>query len=175
MKHEVALFTDVSLDPLRKQGIGGYLILPASFLSLPLKDITKADVSGRLVLRKFENTSSTQLEVQTVLWALGECHREQKASGIEKILVYTDSQCVAGLLKRRPGLEAGGFVSKRTNTLLKHAALYRRFYELYDELGFEVIKVAGHTRSSSRDTVHRIFSYLDQGVRKALGNPDGGT
>jgi putative endonuclease len=33
---------------------------------------------------------------------------------------------------------------------------------------FDVTRVAGHTRSRSRNTVLRIFSFLDQKVRKAL-------
>lgn len=167
--NEVALFTDVSLDPVRKHGIGGYFSVPASFLAASPQDMKRSDVSERLMLRRFENTSSTKLEVRTVLWALEEYRKEREAAVPEKIRIYTDSQCVAGLLKRRPGLEAKGFLSGRTNTLLKHASLYRRFYELFDELGFEVIKVAGHTRSSCQDTVHRMFSFLDKEVRKALG------
>lgn len=167
--NEVALFTDVSIDPVRKQGIGAYFFIPASFLAASPQDVEQSDVSERLVLRRFENTSSTELEVRTVLWALEEYRKERQSGEPQDLKIYTDSQCVAGLLKRRPGLEAKGFLSKRSNTLLKNALLYRRFYELSDELGFEVIKVAGHTRSSSRDTIHRMFSFLDREVRKALG------
>ncbi len=50
----------------------------------------------------------------------------------------------------------------------KNAPLYSAFYELQDQLGFEIIKVAGHTRAAARDTVHRIFAYIDKQARREL-------
>ena len=166
--NSVALFTDVSLNPKSKCGVGAYLILPASFLDIPPHRIERSLVADRLVIRTFESTSSTKLEVQTVLWALEVYRNEYVFSGPVKLVVYSDSQCVAGLLKRRPVLETTGFIGRSTHRLLKNAALYRTFYEFHDELGFEVIKVAGHAPSDSHDTIHRIFSYVDKEVRKAL-------
>ena len=49
------------------------------------------------------------------------------------------------------------------------APLYRAFYAAHDRLGFQLVKVAGHARADSHDTVRRIFSYVDREVRKALG------
>jgi len=163
-----ALFTDVSLNPERKLGVGAYRCVPASFLEISPHNLKRSEVVGQLAVQRFAETSSTQLEVRTVLWALEAYRNAQKDSGTGKLSVYSDSQCVAGLLKRRSGLEGKGFLGKRTNRLIKNAALYRKFYELHDELGFEVIKVKGHSRSSSHDTVHRIFSIVDKQVRKAL-------
>ncbi|HNW30771.1 MAG TPA: hypothetical protein PKN50_20005, partial [Spirochaetota bacterium] len=51
---------------------------------------------------------------------------------------------------------------------IKNATLYRKLYSLYDELNMNVVKVAGHSRVASHDTVHRIFSIVDREVRKAL-------
>jgi len=164
----VALFTDVSLNPKLKLGVGAYLVVPASFLEVSPHSIEISELAERLVVRRFEGTSSTTLEVQTVLWALEDYRNALKASGLRKLHVYSDSQCVAGLLRRRPQLEVNGFHCKKTNRLLKNASLYRKYYEFYDELWFEVIKVAGHTRSCCRDTVHRIFSLIDKQARKAL-------
>ncbi len=166
--NRVALFTDVSLKPKLKLGVGAYLVVPTSFLEVSPHSIERSEVAGRLVVRRFVDTSPTRLEVQTVLWALGVYRNEFKVSGPGKLQVYTDSQCVAGLLGRRPGLEVNGFLCKRTNRLLKNASLYRTFYEFHDELGVEVIKVAGHSRSCSHDAAHRIFSFIDREVRKAL-------
>jgi ribonuclease HI len=165
----VALFTDVSLNPKIKRGVGAYLILPASVLDIPPHRIERSLVADRLVIRTFESTSSTKLEVQTVLWALDVYRNEYMLSPTVKLRVFSDSQCVAGLLKRRPVLESTGFISRSAQRLLRNAALYRTFYEFHDELGFEVIKVAGHAPSDSHDTIHRIFSYVDKEVRKALG------
>jgi len=163
-----ALFTDVSLNPRLKCAVGGYLIVPASFLSVPAQSIEKSEVTKRLVLRRFEGSSSASLELETALWALEDYRNTLKSSSPGKLLLYTDSQCVAGLLKRRTGLEANRFLSSKTNLPLKNASLYRTFYEFHDELGFEVTKVKGHTRSCSRDTVHSIFSFIDREARKAL-------
>ncbi len=160
--NEIALFTDVSLNPELKLGVGAYLALPASLR------IERSEVVARLKVRRFEDTSSTKLEIQTVLWALEEYRKGSKILEPGKLYLYSDSQCVSGLLKRRPGLLAGGFLSKRTNRPLRNSPLYRAFYAFHDELGFEVIKVEGHSPSRPHDSVHRIFSFVDKKVRKAL-------
>lgn len=163
-----ALFTDVSLDPGLHLGIGGYLLISASYLSALPGEIEKSSVSEHLMLKRFEDTSSTRLEVQTVLWALHDCRERLKDQAPYALRIYTDSQCISGLSKRRSKLEANAFLSRKTNRPLKNASLYRDFFKLSDELGFEVIKVAGHTRAHSRDTVEQLFSLIDKGVRRAL-------
>lgn len=166
--NDIAIFTDVSLNPVLRLGVGAYLVVPAAFLKVSPHSIEISQITDRLVIRRFEGTSSTTLEVQTVLWSLEEYCNGLKGPKLGKLQVYSDSQCVAGLLRRRLALEAKGFLSKRTKRQLKNACLYRRFYEFYDELGFEIIKVAGHTRSCSHNTVNRIFSLVDKNVRKVL-------
>jgi ribonuclease HI len=162
-----ALFTDVSLDPQRKLGIGAYLLVPTTFLETVPQDIERGEISTQLRLRMFAETSSTKLEVQTVLWALENYRAEFNGIDLGSLRVHTDSQCIAGLLGRRAGLEANGFLSRRSRRPLTNAPLYRAFYAAFDELGFELIKVAGHSRSCSHDTMHRIFSYVDKEVRRA--------
>jgi ribonuclease HI len=166
--HDFALFTDVSLNPVLRLGVGAYLVVPAAFLEVSPDSIERSPITDRLVMQRFEGTSSTTLEVQTVLWALEEYRNGLKGPKSGKLRVYSDSQCLAGLLRRRLALETKGFLSKRTKRQLKNAFLYRRFYEYYDELGFEIIKVTGHSRSCSHDTVTRIFSLVDKKVRKVL-------
>jgi ribonuclease HI len=163
-----ALFTDVSLNPQRKLGVGACLLVPASFLEIAPHDIDRGEISARLKLRRFTETSSTKLEVQTVLWALENFREELCSQNRGSVRVYTDSQCVAGLLGRRAGLEANDFLTGRSGRPLTNAHLYRAFYAAYDELGFELMKVAGHSRASTHDTVHRIFSYVDREARRAL-------
>jgi len=160
--NDIALFTDVSLNPGRKLGVGACLVLPASLL------IEKSEVADRVKVRRFEDTSSTKLEIQTVLWALEEYRNGPEMPGPGKLYLYSDSQCVSGLLKRRPGLFAGDFLSKRSKRPLRNSTLYRAFYEFHDELGFEVIKVRGHSRTRPNDSAHRIFSFVDKEARKAL-------
>jgi len=161
---DIALFTDVSVNPRLRLGVGAYLAMPASFLEVFPYDIDKSEVSDRIKVRRFEDTSSTKLELLTVLWALQE---QQKASK-GKIRVYSDSQCVSGLLNRRAGLLAKDFISRRTERPLKNAPLYRAFYKFHDALSFEIIKVEGHTRARAHDTVRCMFSCVDRKARKAL-------
>lgn len=161
---DFALFTDVSVSPGLKLGVGAYVMIPASFLEASSGVIGRPQITGRLKVRRFEGTSSTKLELQTVLWALTENRQGPHGS----LTIYSDSQCVSGLLKRKPRLLAGGFLSKKTNRQLGNASLYRTFYEFHDELGFHVVKVDGHPGSRVHDTAHRIFSFVDKEARKAL-------
>jgi len=165
-----ALFSDVSSNPQQKCGVGAYLLVPASYLDKAPHDIDLADISAKLRFKRFTDTSSTKLEVQTVLWALENFQTEYFGSGPGTLQVFTDSQCVAGLPGRRAGLEAKQFLSRRSGHLLPNALLYQGFYAAFDQLGFELVKVDGHTRACSRDTVQRIFSCVDRDVRRALSN-----
>ena len=163
-----ALFTDVSVNPQLKCGVGAYTVLPVSFLENTPEAIEPTDIAEQLLVRRFADTSSTKLEVQTVVWALEEYRKERHLQGTAKLLLYTDSQCVVGLQGRRAALESRGFISKATQQELPNASLYRRYYQLADELGLDVIKVAGHSRLHSLDTVHTVFSVVDRAVRTEL-------
>jgi ribonuclease HI len=164
LRKDFAIFTDVSVSPVHKLGVGAYVMVPSSFLEAFTGVIGRDKIAERLKVRRFEGTSSTRLELQTVLWALAENRQGLHGS----LTIYSDSQCVSGLLGRKPRLLAGGFVSKKTNRQLGNASLYRAFYEFHDELGFHVVKVAGHSKSSAHDTAQRIFSFVDKEARKAL-------
>ncbi len=166
--NNLALFTDVSLNPQLRLGVGGYLLVHVSYLENEPDSIEQGDVSKRLKFKSFAETSSTALEVQTVLWALENTREEIAGSVIGTLYIYTDSKCVAGLLSRRANLEKGNFIAKRSGRPLANASLYRKFYAAFDQLGFQLIKVSGHSRFRSHDTIHRIFSYVDREVRNAL-------
>ena len=161
---DFVLLTDASVDPILKLGVGACLVLPASFLDVPFPEIKKSEITGRIALRRFEAASSTRLELETVLWALGEQRKRSKG----RLDLYTDSQCIAGLLKRKRGLLAGDFLSRTTNRPLRNAPLYRRFYAFHDERVFRVLHVDGHSRAGERDAAHRIFSLVDRAARRAL-------
>ena len=161
-----ALFTDVSLNPRLKLGFGAYPVIPSSFLEIPSGRIIRSELVEQIKIRRFDVTSSTKREVQTLLWALEDFQKELSDSKSGTLDVYSDSQCVTGLQRRRSQLEMNGFCSKGTKRILKNACLYRKFYEFHDTLGFEVIKVVGHSRS--HDSIHHIFSFVDKEARKAL-------
>jgi len=159
------LFTDVSLNPQLKLGMGAYLLLTEDETSTEPDKLDKHHLINQIVVRKFENTSSTKLEIETVLWALDEFKKNCKEEN-QSLLLYSDSQCVCGLPGRRQKLESSDFIGKSSGKVLNHSELYKDFYNLQNELGFEVIKVSGHAPKSTHDTVHRIFSYLDHEVRR---------
>ena len=55
------LFTDGSVSPKSHIGYGAYLAVSETDLSLPA-------LKRRVKIRVFKNTSSTKLELQTLLW-----------------------------------------------------------------------------------------------------------
>src|SRR3990167_10838424 len=113
-----ALFTDVSLNPKLKLGFGAYLVIPSSFLEIPPERIIRSDLVEQIKLRRFDVTSSTKLEVQTLLWALEDFQKELSGSRFGTLDVYSDSQCVTGLQRRRSQLELNGFCSKGASRTL---------------------------------------------------------
>ena len=115
-----ALFTDGSFDPKTKIGVGSFLLLPSSHLATPLEELDHRSLNDLLKFKQFADTSSTQLEIETALWAL-----EAFANTSNEALdLHPDSQGVAGLLERRTRLEATEFISKKTQRELNHAPLY---------------------------------------------------
>ncbi len=165
--NQLAIFTDVSINPQLKTGIGACLVLPLQALETGPEMIDRDDISRKVSFRKFENTSSTKLEIETVLWALDK-FVESAVVAPKRLVLFTDSQCIAGLTSRRGKLEASGFTGRSSGSELHHATLYRRFYELQDKYGFEIVKVTGHLRSADHDTIHRVFSIVDRSVRREL-------
>ena len=153
--NELILFTDGSVATDSKIGFGAYLIAPD--IRLPL-DLLKTFIK----IRKFENTSSTKLELQTLLWALNDI----KASG-KKLVVYTDSQNIVGLEGRRSRLEKNDFKSKK-NRLLNNHELYQSFFKLVDTMNCRFVKIRGHKVSNQKDYLDKIFTLVDRASRKAL-------
>lgn len=146
------LFTDCSVSPKTRSGVGGYLLLADL-------DVSSEDV---IQLKSFEDVSSTELELRTLLWGLNSLDQP-----VENLKIYTDSQNIAGLLNRRKRLVQKVFQNSSGNAL-KHAEIYQEFFQLADELNFEVIKVKGHSRRNEKTKLEIIFSLLDRATRKEL-------
>ncbi len=144
------------------------MLLPASYLERFPEEIDRTDTAAKLRFRRFTDTSSTKLEIQTLLWAAEQYRREFHVTAPGKLRIYTDSQCLVGLAGRRAGLEARQFLSRGSGRLLANAALYQAWYTASDALDCELVKVAGHSRSCSGNAVQQIFSQVDQAARKAL-------
>ena len=113
-------------------------------------------------IKRFENTSSTKLELQTFLWALNEINDKDII-----IEVYTDCQNIIGLQDRRKKLEKNNFHSL-AGKLMNNHELYKDFFEKIDKLNLTFIKVKGHKKNSLKDEIDTIFNLVDKASRNAL-------
>ncbi|MFC1858738.1 hypothetical protein ACFL9U_12050 [Thermodesulfobacteriota bacterium] len=77
---ELMLFTDGSVNTQSNIGYGAYLAVSERGLSLN-------SVRTSVKVRRFEHTSSTKLELQTLLWALNDI----QALG-RKVILYTSNE-----------------------------------------------------------------------------------
>lgn len=151
---KIKLFTDSSVNPQEKIGFGAYLLILDENKSIE-------DMKKDVKTKRFEDTSSTKLELQTLLWALDEI---EEGSFIE---VYTDCQNIIGLEDRRKRLESNDYKSSKGKLMNNHE-LYKLFFEKIDKLDLTFIKVKGHKKSSLKDEIDTIFNLVDKASRNAL-------
>jgi len=154
---DLILFTDGSVNPESNIGYGAYLAVPEGTQA---SDVQKSCVK----VKRFERTSSTKLELQTLLWALSDV----PAQGV-KVMVYTDSQNIMGLPGRREKFEHNDYRSKK-NRHIRNFKLYQEFYEIMDQLDCEFVKVRGHTSRNQKNAVEKLFTFVDRASRSALRN-----
>ncbi len=151
---KIILFCDGSVNPQRKIGFGAYFIYDDKLLTQDIK------------MKKFEDTSSTKLELQVLLWALDDLKFNK-----EEILIYTDCQNILGLEKRREKLESNNYKTS-TGKIVKNHELYKRFYKMTDNIkektSYTFIKVEGHKKSSQKDEIDKLFNLVDKASRRAL-------
>ncbi len=152
---ELLVFSDGSVNTKSKTGYGAYLYIEAPLLP-PI------EYKNQVKLKRFENTSSTKLELEILLCALSDI---KDYTG--KIVVYTDSQNRIGLPERSQKLEQNNYLSAK-NKKLNNFELYKQFYSITDKLNCTFIKVKGHQRSFQKDEIDQLFSLVDKASRKAL-------
>jgi len=151
------LYIDGSVNNQLKVGCGAYLLVNEN-------EEFNASLKDRIKTKTFTNTSSTKLELQTLLCALGEL---EDAS--EKIIIYTDSQNIIGLPNRRSNLEQNDYHSSNKKLLNNHE-LYREFFKMMDQLNCDFVKIEGHQASKNKDNYDQIFTLVDRAARKGLRN-----
>jgi len=152
---DLLLLTDGSVNTKSNIGYGAYLAVSDSGLSLD-------ELKTQVKVQRFEQTSSTKLELQTLLWALSEI----QTSGC-KVIVYTDSQNIIGLPQRRERLEQNDYRSNK-NIRLNNFELYQQFYLLIDQLNYKLVKVDGHKKTKQKNDIDQLFTLVDRASRKAL-------
>ena len=149
------LFTDGSVNTQSNIGYGAYLAVPETGFSLD-------SLRTRVKVKRFKHTTSTKLELQTLLWALCEI----QTSAI-KVIVYTDSQNITGLQARRDRFEQNDYRSKK-NRRFNNYELYQEFYRMNDQLDCEFVKVRGHQVPNQKDDIDKFFTLVDRASRSAL-------
>jgi ribonuclease HI len=152
---ELMLLADGSVNTRSNFGYGAYLAVSERRLALDL-------LRPRVKVRRFEHTSSTKLELQTLLWALSDIQ------GLgSKVIVYTDSQNIMGLPGRRDRFEQNDYRSMK-NKRLNNYELYQEFFRMTDQLDCEFVKVHGHQVTNQKDEIDRLFTLVDRASRNAL-------
>lgn len=151
------LFTDGSVNTKSNIGYGAFLAIPAD---MKFAEVRHTDIK----LKRFEETSSTKLEIQTMLWALNKVRKQNT-----NLTVYTDSQNIIGLQRRRNRLEKNNFFSK-SGRRINNFELYQQFYQLIDELNCEFIKIKGHKKSGEKNQLEQLFTLVDRASRNAVRN-----
>jgi len=152
---QISLFLDGSVHAQLKIGFGAYLIATEKELPLNL-------LKSTIKIKRFDNTSSTKLELQTLLWALDEI-----SATPQKITIYTDAQNIIGLPTRRARLVQNNFYTSK-NKLHQYHELYKTFYRVTDSLNYQLVKVKGHLPTKEKDNIAQLFSLVDKASRKAL-------
>ena len=152
------LFIDGSVHTQSKVGIGACLLLSTL-------EVSPEHVEQRILTHLFENTSSTVLELENLLWVLEKCHCEIESS--DKIWVYTDSQNLVGLPARRQRLEQNKFMTKR-GSRLNGADDYQQLFALIDKFEIRFCKVRGHSPQQAKSHTDKLFSLVDRAARRTL-------
>lgn len=159
MNKTIRLFTDSSVNPQSKIGFASYL---------KIEDLNKdlKILKDRVKTKKFENSSSTKLELQTLLWALDEIFYENKEIDFS-IEIYTDCQNIISLSNREDRLKTNNYYSLN-GKLIKNHDLYKEFFDKKERLNLTFIKVKGHKKKSLKDEIDDIFNLVDKASRNAL-------
>lgn len=147
------LFTDGSVNTKIKVGYGAYLALSEG------QDLQNSQ-TDRIKVKRFIDTSSTHLELQTLLWALSEISAPE-------IISYTDSQNIVGLHSRRIKLEENDYYAK-SGKRLSNCELYKQFYKITDNLNIKFVQIRGHLPSDQKSNIEKIFSLVDRASRNAM-------
>ena len=154
-KPTLFLFTDASADPQTGIGYGAYLLIPEFNLEAPIS-------KHKIKTKKFKNTTSSKLELETLLWALSKIPTRKC-----KIIVYTDCQNIINLKNREERIVKNNYMNKK-NVLIKNHKLYKKFYTVADHYECDFIKVKGHKKTKDKDMVDIFFTLVDKASREAL-------
>lgn len=147
---EICVYTDGSCNTKHRIGAWAAIIINGS---------EKNTLNGHAI-----NTTNQRMELAAVTEAIA--FLNQTKDTIRQIILYTDSQYVAGLMQRKKKLMSTGFITNN-NKLLRNDDLIARFYKESENLHLTVIKVKSHQRISQHE---KLNSEADRLCRKIVRN-----
>jgi len=90
----------------------------------------------------------------------------KKPIQFNKIIIYTDSQYVAGIMKRKDKLTKNNFITKKGNNI-QNEDLVKKIIAYIESYNIEFIKVKAHLKKSNEENHNR---YVDKLSRKLVRN-----
>jgi len=155
MDKKQLLFTDGSVNPQQNIGFGAYLHVKKN-------TIYEESLKNSVKVKQFYNTSSTKLEIETLLWALDEIVIKDG-----ELIIFTDCQNILSLLERREKFEKNDYLTSKNKKIANHE-LYKKFYKVTDTIKCKFIKVKGHKPKSQKNDIDKLFTLVDIASRNAL-------
>jgi ribonuclease HI len=126
---KIELFTDGSYEPQINYGAWAALIL---------KNEKEQVLSGGS-----ENASQHKMELEAVIQGLN--YAIKKFGYNNEIHLYTDSEYVENLLKRKEKLTRNNYLTKKGNAI-KHSPEIKQFFALEEQLSLTITQVPGHQK-----------------------------
>ncbi len=151
----IHLFTDGSVNTITKTGFGAILFVDDPNISI--------EIAKELVETiRFDNTSSTKLEIQTILQAF-----DKIPKNTINLTIYTDSQNILRLPERKNKLDKNHYKT-RTGKDINNHKLYQEFYTRINQFNFNIVKIKGHQKAILKDKYDQLFTLVDRASRKTL-------
>jgi ribonuclease HI len=127
--HTVKIITDGSASP--KSGFGAW----AAYIVTPTEEIILKDTEP--------NVTQHTMELKAVIESLK--YIQSTFQNVSALEIYSDSDYVLGLLRRRERLENKNYQTKKGKEI-KNRSLIIQFYEFLDRFDVRMLRVEGHAR-----------------------------
>jgi len=149
------IFTDSSVDPISRKGIGCYIIM---------NDLNEPFIKQNIVSLEFDDTSSTVAELKTIKHILNQLDlKYDNLANNLSINLYTDCENFVNLINKR----------QYDQKIIKHRNYiwYEEIIKLVNELKINIIWVKGHAKMENRNEIYqKHFAIIDKQSRKLLRN-----
>lgn len=138
VQRRIDFYTDGSCNPSVRFGAWSVIILNGD---------RKEILTGQA-----QNTTHQRMELSAVINALTYIHDKKFTS--HAIIIYTDSQYIAGLPGRKNRLKANNYITSK-HTTLPNADLLDKFFNLCEGLPLKFVKVKAHQKVSDVKNYNR--------------------